>query len=125
MASRAEEAIEYEPPGDERCLTRKSRRGPWPAQLELDDASYRRQLAYLYEHSPFYRTKLTAAGFAGAEQAGGLDDIARLPLTDKHELRATLHRREPVRHPPLRRRRRRSCASTARAARRACPATSR
>ncbi len=68
---------------------------PWPTQLELDDASYRQQLAYLYERSPFYRAKLSAAGLAGAEEAGGLDDIARLPLTDKHELRAASSAENP------------------------------
>jgi phenylacetate-CoA ligase len=62
---------------------------PWPGQLELDDASYRRQLAYLYEHSPFYRTKLSTAGFSTAEQTGGLEHIGRLPLTEKRELRAS------------------------------------
>ncbi|HEU0246375.1 MAG TPA: hypothetical protein VFR38_04745 [Gaiellaceae bacterium] len=62
---------------------------PWEEQLALDDASYRAQLAYLFERSAFYREKLTAAGFPSAEEAGGLTDIAQLPLTDKQELRAT------------------------------------
>ena len=62
---------------------------PWDEQLVLDDASYRSQLAYLYERSAFYREKLSAAGFASAEAAGGLAEIAQLPVTDKSELRAT------------------------------------
>jgi phenylacetate-CoA ligase len=62
---------------------------PWAEQLALDDASYRDQLAYLLERSPFYRERLTAAGIASAGDGGGLEDIARLPLTDKDELRAT------------------------------------
>ena len=49
-----------------------------------DDASYREQLAYVLERSPFYRTKL-----AGVDASGGLDGIARLPLTEKRELKAT------------------------------------
>jgi phenylacetate-CoA ligase len=61
----------------------------WAEQLELDDRSYRAQLEYLFERSPFYREKLAAAGVAHAEAAGGLDEIARLPLTDKSELKAT------------------------------------
>lgn len=61
----------------------------WSAQLALDDTGYRAQLAYLFAHSPFYRDKLAAAGFASAEVAGGLDAIAALPLTDKQELRET------------------------------------
>ena len=49
-----------------------------------DDASFREQLAYLVERSPFYREKL-----AGHDTSGGLDSIARLPLTEKRELKAT------------------------------------
>ena len=62
----------------------------WDEQLELDDASYRAQLAYLFERSPFYRAKLAAAGCATAAEAGGLVDLARLPLTEKQELRETV-----------------------------------
>jgi phenylacetate-CoA ligase len=62
---------------------------PWAEQLEIDDASYRAQLAHLFESSAFYREKLRAAGFASAATAGGLAEIARLPLTEKGELRAT------------------------------------
>jgi phenylacetate-CoA ligase len=62
----------------------------WEEQLALDDASYREQLAYLFERSAFYRDKLTAAGIPSAEEAGGLGDIARLPLTDKSELKETV-----------------------------------
>ncbi len=69
---------------------------PWERQVELDDGSYRRQLAYLFERSPFYRAKLTAAGLACAEAAGGLADLAGVPLTDKHELRATATPENPV-----------------------------
>ena len=56
---------------------------PWAEQLALDDASYRTQLAYLLERSPFYREKLD--GF----ETGGLAEIAQLPLTEKDELRQT------------------------------------
>ncbi len=66
---------------------------PWPEQLELDDASYRTQLAYLLERSPFYRDKLE---LASAEEAGGLADIAQLPLTEKGEIRATFTPEQPI-----------------------------
>ena len=56
---------------------------PWAEQLVLDDASYRTQVAYLLERSSFYREKLE--GF----DTGGLADIAKLPLTEKDELRQT------------------------------------
>ena len=68
----------------------------WSEQFELDDASYRAQLSYLFERSAFYREKLIAAGIGSAEEAGGLADIARLPLTDKQELRAAVAPRNPI-----------------------------
>ena len=61
---------------------------PWEEQLALDDASYREQVAYLFEHSPFYREKLGASGVTSAGGAGGLAELGRLPLTEKDELRA-------------------------------------
>jgi phenylacetate-CoA ligase len=69
---------------------------PWAEQEVIDDASYREQIAYLYERSPFYRARLAAAGFASATAAGGLGDIARLPLTEKAELKATTTPDNPV-----------------------------
>jgi phenylacetate-CoA ligase len=69
---------------------------PWPEQLALDDASYRAQLAYLFERSAFYRTKLGAAGFASPKAAGGLGDIAQLPLTEKVEIKATSTLENPI-----------------------------
>jgi phenylacetate-CoA ligase len=69
---------------------------PWEEQLELDDASYRAQLRYLFERSAFYREKLSAAGVGSPEAAGGLGEIARLPLTDKPELRATATAENPI-----------------------------
>ena len=69
---------------------------PWAEQLALDDASYRMQLAYLLDRSVFYREKLGAAGITTAKAAGGLSDIAQLPLTDKHELRATYTPENPI-----------------------------
>jgi phenylacetate-CoA ligase len=69
---------------------------PWDEQLAIDAASYREQLAYLFERSAFYREKLTAAGFASAEAAGELADIARLPLTDKRELKETASPESPI-----------------------------
>ena len=75
-------------PGVETC--------PWAEQLATDDASYRAQLAYLYERSAFYREKLAAAGFPSSRSAGGLADIARLPLTEKGEIRATCTPEQPI-----------------------------
>lgn len=46
--------------------------------------SYHAQLGYLLQRSPFYREKL-----AGFDTSGGLEEMARLPLTEKQELKAT------------------------------------
>ena len=69
---------------------------PWERQGVDDDAPYRRQLAYLLERSRFYRAKLTDAGFASPAAAGGLADIAKLPFTEKDELRASRSADEPI-----------------------------
>ena len=69
---------------------------PWAEQLDIDDAAYRSQLEYLFERSPFYRRKLTAAGFKTAGAAGGLADVRRLPLTEKDEIRATCSAEHPI-----------------------------
>ena len=60
------------------------------------DEAYRRQVAALYERSPFYREKLSAAGFVSPHSVGGIAAIARLPFTEKDELRAS-----QAQHPPL------------------------
>jgi phenylacetate-CoA ligase len=69
---------------------------PWGEQLALDDADYRAQLAYLFERSAFYHNKLATAGFSSADATGGLAEIAKLPLTDKRELRATCTPENPI-----------------------------
>ncbi|HEY7179236.1 MAG TPA: hypothetical protein VH305_08680 [Gaiella sp.] len=69
---------------------------PWDEQLALDDESYRAQIVYLLERSPFYRAKLGAAGIDSAQAAGGLAHIARLPLTEKRELRETCTDENPI-----------------------------
>jgi phenylacetate-CoA ligase len=69
---------------------------PWEEQLALDAASYRIQLAYLFDRSRFYREKLAAAEVSSVGAAGGLADIAQLPLTDKAELRATRTPDNPI-----------------------------
>ena len=63
---------------------------PWADQLELDDASFRAQLAYLLDRSPFYRGKLAAS-----DPTTALDGIAQLPLTEKHEVKATCTPQQP------------------------------
>jgi phenylacetate-CoA ligase len=69
---------------------------PWAEQQALDADSYREQLAYLLERSPFYREKLKAAGIESAADADGLDEIAKLPLTTKQELRDSTTPENPI-----------------------------
>jgi phenylacetate-CoA ligase len=69
---------------------------PWDEQLAIDDESYREQLAHLFARSAFYRDKLAAAGVDSGAAAGGLADIARLPFTEKPELRATVTPENPI-----------------------------
>jgi phenylacetate-CoA ligase len=69
---------------------------PWAEQFELDDRSYRAQLDYLLERSAFYRDKLAAAGLGSHVLRDGLAGIARVPLTDKRELRETATAENPI-----------------------------
>ena len=54
------------------------------------------QLDYLFERSAFYQEKLKAAGIDSASAAGGLDDIAHLPFTEKSEIRASCTPENPI-----------------------------
>jgi phenylacetate-CoA ligase len=69
---------------------------PWAEQRALDDDSYRTQLAYLFERSPFYREKLAVVGFGSADAAGGLDEVGKLPLTTKQEIRDSTTPQNPI-----------------------------
>ncbi len=59
----------------------------WSAEIHHDDALFQAQIGYLLGHSEFYQRKLGEAGIRTSDDAGGLADIARLPLTAKDELR--------------------------------------
>src|SRR4029453_8846038 len=69
---------------------------PWTEQRAMDDARYRGQLPYLFDNSTFYREKLASAWFSPSKRAGGLADIAQLPLTEKREIRATCTPDNPI-----------------------------
>ncbi len=62
---------------------------PVAEQFALDRHSYRQQIRYLFDNSSFYQRKLCEAGFDDAAAVGDLDEIARLPFTEKDELRRT------------------------------------
>ena len=88
LAAAAEEAVDVR--------TLRSKHGLGTSSSRSTTSRYRAQLAYLFDRSAFYRDKLAAAGFASAEAAGGLAEIARLPLTEKDELRATCTPDNPI-----------------------------
>jgi phenylacetate-CoA ligase len=62
---------------------------PPEEQYRIDRDQYRKQIEYLFNHSPFYRERLAAAGFRSAEDVGALDRIEQLPFTEKDDLRRT------------------------------------
>jgi phenylacetate-CoA ligase len=68
---------------------------PVAEQYELDKDSYKQQINYLLKHSIFYQQKLADAGFTTPEQIGGLEDIAKLPFTEKDEIRETQAKHAP------------------------------
>ncbi len=69
---------------------------PWIAQHAQDAQLYLQQIDYLFARSRFYREKLAGAGFGSAAAVGGLEEIARLPFTEKDELRKSRSRDEPI-----------------------------
>lgn len=69
---------------------------PWSEQRKVDEPLFRAQIAYLFESSRFFRDKLRQHGFYAAADAGGLDNIAALPLTEKDELRASRTEADPI-----------------------------
>jgi len=69
---------------------------PWEDEAKAAAPLYLKQIAYLFERSRFYREKLTAAGFPDAGAVGELDDIAKLPFTEKDEIRASQATQPPL-----------------------------
>ena len=68
----------------------------WEDQAAQDAPVYRQQIEHLFDRSGFYRDKLSRGGFASPRAVGGLDEIAKLPLTEKDELRQSRSREEPI-----------------------------
>ena len=69
-------------------------RMPRPQLLEHQLRQLRERLSYVSERSPFYRRKLDAAGIR-AGNVRTLDDVRRIPFTEKEELRLS-----QAAHPP-------------------------
>lgn len=62
---------------------------PVEDQYAIDAKRYPEQISYLLENSSFYQEKLGASGFHSASDIGSLEEIAKLPFTEKDEIRAT------------------------------------
>lgn len=69
---------------------------PLAEQTAFDAAHYRTQVAYLFDRSAFYQQKLKGAGFANAQAVGGLTDIAKIPFTEKADIRASCTVENPI-----------------------------
>ena len=69
---------------------------PWSEQTDHDRPLFTEQVRYLFERSAFYRDKLGAAGFETADAVGPLDEISKLPFTEKDELRASRSDAYPI-----------------------------
>ena len=61
----------------------------------LQENRFRAQMDYVLEKSPFYLEKFKAHGIERGD-IRGLDDLSRLPFTEKDELRKSQEE-----HPPL------------------------
>lgn len=62
---------------------------PWSKVQQIQLAKFREQFRYVLEHSAFYRQKFTGLDTA-PDDIRSLEDVARLPFTEKDELRLSL-----------------------------------
>ena len=69
---------------------------PWEHQAAQDAPVYLQQIEHLFDCSAFYREKLSREGFANPRAVAGLDEIARLPFTEKDELRQSRSGEQPI-----------------------------
>ena len=126
MAASAEEAIAYEPrPTTDADARARGRDAPVgrAARARRRELSRRRSPICSSARRSTARSSARRASLAG--EAGGLAEIAQLPLTEKDELRASRTPENPIGAHLCADARRRSCASTRRAAPPARRATSR
>jgi len=65
-------------------------------QFLRDDQLYANQIRYLLANSRFYQAKLRAAGIDADADVGSLATIAKLPFTEKDELRASCSEADPM-----------------------------
>jgi phenylacetate-CoA ligase len=76
-----------------RDLYFKLQQSQWLPRAKLQEvqlAKLQRLLQHAYVHVPYYRQAMTQAGVR-PEDIQSLDDLARLPLLEKHDVRKRLH----------------------------------
>ena len=81
-----------------------SQKSFWRQELEtlsidalsgLHEQKFQKQLEYVFRCSPFYQNKFKEHGLTPAD-ISGLEDIVRLPFTEKKELREAQMSNPPV-----------------------------
>ena len=77
-------------------LARRSRRRPWAEQSAADDSCVPEPALVPVRALGVLPTEARGGRVRVRARRGGLPEIARLPLTDKHEIRATLTAENPV-----------------------------
>jgi phenylacetate-CoA ligase len=82
-------------PADALSYRPEIERMPLEQLRSLQERKLRSHFAYVWERSAFYRHKLGAAGIEGPD-VQSLDDLARLPLTTKQELRDSQAENSPL-----------------------------
>jgi phenylacetate-CoA ligase len=68
----------------------------WDKVVEDGFRLVTRQIASLRQRSPFYTDLLDQAGIGPDYQVRGWDDLAKIPMTDKRDLRASLQAAPPL-----------------------------
>lgn len=62
---------------------------------KIQEEKFIKQLNYIWEHSPFYQRKFKEYGIK-REDIRGLQDLSRLPFTEKDELRESQEKQPPL-----------------------------
>lgn len=71
---------------------------PPAEQRARDRITWRRQAEMLFARSPFHRAKFAEAGITDPRQIPELDELSRLPFTEKDEIRASQAAAPPFGH---------------------------
>ena len=96
MAGRAEEAVAYRRDGENSAGARDRNPSVGEANRTRRRAIPQATRVSVFSVRPSIAISLSGAGFKDAAVAGGLADIARLPFTEKNEIRASCTTENPI-----------------------------